>query len=53
VPAILSELRQYGRCPNAILETWVPPEPTLAETVAKESAWAAASVDCLRRWITE
>lgn len=51
VPWLLQRLRDLDRDPNAILELWTPPEETLAETIAKEDAWAAASVGYLRRFI--
>jgi sugar phosphate isomerase/epimerase len=51
VPWLLERLRAFGRDPNAILELWTPPERTWAETVAKEAAWAAASVEYLRALI--
>ncbi len=51
VPWLLDRLRAYGRDPNAILELWTPPEPTLSATIAKESAWAAASLTYLHRLV--
>jgi len=51
IPWLLRSLRDLGRDPNAILELWTPPEETLAETIAKEDAWAATSVEYLRRFI--
>jgi sugar phosphate isomerase/epimerase len=48
VPWLLHRVRGLGRDPNAILELWTPPEGTLAETVAKEAAWAEESVRYLR-----
>jgi sugar phosphate isomerase/epimerase len=48
VPWLLDKLRGLGRDPNAILELWTPPERTLAETIAKEKAWASASIQYLR-----
>jgi sugar phosphate isomerase/epimerase len=51
VPWLLRRLRDLGRDPNAILELWTPPERTLAETIAKEAAWASASVRYLRRLV--
>ncbi len=51
VPWLLGEMARYGRDPNAILELWTPPEPRLADTIAKESAWAARSVANLRALI--
>ena len=37
--------------PNAILELWTPPEQALADTMAKEEAWAAASIAYLRQFV--
>jgi len=51
VPCLLRQLRQMGRDPNAILELWTPPEPTVAETIAKEAAWAEESIHNLRTLI--
>jgi sugar phosphate isomerase/epimerase len=48
VPWLLSRLRSMERDVNAILELWTPPEPTPADTVAKEQAWAVESVAYLR-----
>jgi sugar phosphate isomerase/epimerase len=53
VPWLLQELRGYGLDPNAILELWTPPEQRLAETIAKEDAWAHASVKYLRSLIAD
>lgn len=53
VPWLLQALRNAGRDPNAILELWTPPEADLAATIAKEDAWATASVARLRQWIPE
>jgi sugar phosphate isomerase/epimerase len=51
VPWLLEELHGLGREPNAVLELWTPPEETLAATIAKEDAWATASIDYLRKLI--
>ncbi|MGE5603786.1 MAG: sugar phosphate isomerase/epimerase family protein [Nitrososphaerales archaeon] len=48
VPWLLGRLARYGRSPNLILEQWTPPEATVAETVAKERAWARLSIGYLR-----
>ncbi len=48
VPWLLRTLRALGRDPNAILELWTPPEPTLAATIAKEDQWAADSIRYLK-----
>ena len=53
IPWLLQELRDLGRDPNAILELWTAPEQTLAETIAKEEAWAAASIEYLRQFIPD
>lgn len=53
VPWLLSRLRAAGRDPNAILELWTPPEPTIEATIAKEDAWACESIRYLRALIPE
>ncbi|MBI1277479.1 MAG: TIM barrel protein [Anaerolineaceae bacterium] len=53
MPWLLQELRQYMRDFNAILETWPPPEPNVAQTIVKEDAWVIQSVDYLRTMIKE
>jgi sugar phosphate isomerase/epimerase len=53
VPWLLEKLGDLGRDPNAILELWTPPEETLAETVAKENAWAVESIAYLRQHIPD
>lgn len=39
---------RWGRCQTAVLETWVPPENSVAETIAKEHAWAEQSMMYLK-----
>ena len=51
VPWVLEKLQTFKRDCNAIAELWVPPEATPAETIAKEAAWAAQSVQTLRQYI--
>jgi sugar phosphate isomerase/epimerase len=53
VPALLAALRATGRDMSAIVELWPPPEPTVAESVAKEEAWARESVRYLRQLIPD
>jgi sugar phosphate isomerase/epimerase len=53
IPGLLTELQRLGRNPNVIAELWLPPEPTVAATVAKEEAWAQESVRYLRRFIPD
>jgi sugar phosphate isomerase/epimerase len=48
VPALLGRLGAHGRCRSAVLETWTPPEPTLAQTLAKERRWAEQSLAYLK-----
>lgn len=48
IPQLLQALAPLGRCATATLELWTPPETQLADTVAKEAAWAARSVAYLR-----
>jgi sugar phosphate isomerase/epimerase len=38
---------------NVILELWPPQQPTLAETIALEQAWAVESIQFLRQFIPE
>ena len=53
IPWLLAELRRQRRDPNAIVELWTPPQPTLEATVAREEAWAASSVEYLRQLIPD
>ena len=48
IPALLEQVAAFRRCDTAVLELWTPPEPALADTIAKEAAWAAESLDFLR-----
>ena len=48
LPALLDQLAPFQRCHSAILELWTPPQPELAGTIAKETVWAAESLDFLR-----
>ncbi|MDZ7638057.1 MAG: TIM barrel protein [Bryobacterales bacterium] len=53
VPWLLGQLREAGADPNAILELWVPEQPSLEETIALEREWVEQSVETLRRLIAE
>jgi sugar phosphate isomerase/epimerase len=53
VPGLLAVLRMAWRDPNAIVELWPPPEPTIEAAVAKEEAWARESVSYLRQFIPD
>jgi 3-oxoisoapionate decarboxylase len=48
IPWLLAQLESVPRLETTALEVWTPPEPTIQETIAKESAWASASLDYLR-----
>lgn len=45
---VLEALRPHGRCRTAVLETWVPPEGNLEQTIAKERQWVEASLAYLK-----
>lgn len=51
VPRVLQRLSELGRDPNAILELWTVPERDIRDTIAKEKAWAGASIRYLRSLI--
>ena len=51
IPWLLGKLREFGRDCNAILETWPPPEPDVAQTIQKEDAWVQQSIRYLRTLI--
>jgi 3-oxoisoapionate decarboxylase len=51
IPWLLRRMRELGRDPNVILELWTPKQVTLAETIALEERWAAASIECMRGYI--
>ncbi len=50
-PRVLQRLREFGVDPNAIIELWPPPEPTLAAAIEQEDQWATASVAYVRSLI--
>ncbi len=51
IPWLLGRLHDFGRDPNAILETWPPPEANLAQTIAKEDDWVQESLRYLQTLI--
>jgi len=53
LPWLLDCLRAQGRVQSAILEQWTPFGESVGATIAREDAWAAASVTCLRKLIPE
>lgn len=48
VAALRDAVALHGRCRNAILETWTPPEPAIGATIEKERRWAEESVTYLK-----
>jgi 3-oxoisoapionate decarboxylase len=50
---LLTELRRLERDPNAILELWPPPAPTVEESIAREDAWTVESIQYLRQFIPD
>jgi sugar phosphate isomerase/epimerase len=48
VVALRDAVATHGRCRSAILETWTPPETTIAATIEKERRWAEESVAYLK-----
>ncbi|WP_420150501.1 sugar phosphate isomerase/epimerase family protein [Spirosoma sp.] len=48
IPWLVEQVEPYNRCQTAILEQWVVPESTVADTIAKEAAWAEASLKYLK-----
>jgi sugar phosphate isomerase/epimerase len=53
VPWLLAKLRGYGREFNAIIETWLAPESSMAATVAQEADMTQQSVTYLRGLIAD
>jgi 3-oxoisoapionate decarboxylase len=51
IPRLLAQLRAAGRDVNCILELWSEPEPTVAESIAKENRWVDESLRYLRALI--
>lgn len=52
VPALRDALAARGPCRTAVLETWTPPEATLATTLATERRWAEESIAYLKPLFT-
>ncbi len=47
IPKLLGKIAASGCDPNAILELWTPPEPSLRATLALEERWAVESIKYL------
>ena len=52
IRALRDAIAAHGRCRSAILETWTPPEPAIAATIAKERRWAEESIVYLKTLFT-
>jgi 3-oxoisoapionate decarboxylase len=53
IPWLLQSLQKYQRNFNAIIETWLSPEDTMAATIALEADYVRQSVAFLRPLISE
>jgi sugar phosphate isomerase/epimerase len=53
IPWLLDQLTRAQRDYNALIETWLPMQITIEETVAIEARWVRESVDYLRRYIKD
>ena len=53
VPWLLDKLYGFGRSFNAIIETWLPMQVTIEETLLVEARWVRASVAYLRQYIKD
>jgi sugar phosphate isomerase/epimerase len=53
IPALLNRVKGFDPNVNAILELWPPPEPDLADSIAKEESWTRQSIEYLRRLIPD
>jgi sugar phosphate isomerase/epimerase len=51
VPTLLATLRAHGRQFNTIIETWMPPAASMAETAAIEQDWVRQGAAYLRTLI--
>jgi 3-oxoisoapionate decarboxylase len=53
VPALLNTLQSHGRTFNAIIETWLPMQITIDETISIEARWVRESAAYLRQFIKD
>lgn len=53
IPWLLETLSAHGRSFSAIIETWMPPLPTMRETTQQEQDWVRQSVAYLRTLIRD
>ncbi len=53
IPYLLGRLKEFGRDPNAIIESWVTPEAETEDTVRKEQEWAERGFKRLRALIPD
>jgi sugar phosphate isomerase/epimerase len=52
IPWLLEKISVFNRCQTAILEQWVVPEDSLLQSIQKEEAWAAESIQYLKPYFT-
>lgn len=52
IPSVFATLARHGREVNVVLEHWLPPADTEAETTQREDDWIAQSVACARDHVT-
>jgi sugar phosphate isomerase/epimerase len=53
IPWIVESFASLRLEPSVILESWIPEQKTLQDTIALENTWASQGVDYLRRFISE
>jgi hypothetical protein len=53
IPWLLEKITPFNKCRTAILEQWVVPEYTQSQTIQKEEAWAAESIQYLKQYFPE
>lgn len=53
VPWLLDTLHGFGRSFNSIIETWLPMQVTIEETLLVEARWVRESVAYLRQYIKD
>ena len=49
LPFVRDALLPFARCRTVICELWTPPQPTVAQTLVTERAWAHQSVEYLKQ----
>jgi len=52
IPRLVEQVSSWNKCKSAVLELWTPPQSTLEQTIARESAWAVQSIHYLKRFFS-